>query len=291
MKARRIFSFCAQMITLFLFIYLLIFPQSATEPTRFALEFCGKTLIPSLFIYMVLSKMIVASPIINKLTKLLGLESVALILGTLCGCPIGAKNAVLLYDNGQITKKHAEYLCSFSNNASISFVIGFVGAEILGDIRLGIMLLIFQITASAITAEIMKFKMFGKEKLPQASQGIYGKTGLWEAVSDSAVTMVSLCACVVFFIVAGGVFTQLFSFSPEAEAVFKSMLEFSSGCVAAKNTGEYAFVISAFALGQMGGSVVLQVKSVVGNRFSIRPFLAGKLINGAVMTALAIIFG
>ena len=124
MKARRIFSFCAQMITLFLFVYLLIFPQSATQPTRFALEFCGKTLIPSLFIYMVLSKMIVNTPIIHRLTSILGLESVALILGTLCGCPIGAKNAVLLYDNGQITKKHAEYLCSFSNNASISFVIG-----------------------------------------------------------------------------------------------------------------------------------------------------------------------
>ncbi len=291
MKARRIFSFCAQMITLFLFIYLLIFPQSATQPTRFALEFCGKTLIPSLFIYMVLSKMIVNTPIIHRLTSILGLESVALILGTLCGCPIGAKNAVLLYDNGQITKKHAEYLCSFSNNASISFVIGFVGGEILGDIRLGLMLLIFQITASAITAGIMKYKIFGKERLPRASQGIYNRTSLWEAVSDSAVTMLNLCACVVFFIVAGGVFTQLFSFSPAVEAIFKSTLEFSSGCAAAKSVPECAFVISAFALGQMGGSVVLQVKSVVGNRFSVRPFLAGKFINGAVMTALAIIFG
>ncbi len=291
MKTRRIFSFCVQLTTLFLFIYLLIYPESATEPTRFALNFCGTTLIPSLFIYMVLSKMIVNTPIIQKLTKALGLEAVALILGTLCGCPIGAKTAVLLYDNRKITKKHGEYLCSFSNNASVSFVIGFVGGELLGDIRLGIKLLIFQITASAITAGIMKYKIFGREKLPQVSQGVYTKTSLWEAVSDSAATMVNLCACVVFFIVAGGVFTQLFSFPPACEAIFKSMLEFSSGCAAAKNAPDYAFIISAFALGQMGGSVVLQVKSVVGNRFSIRPFLAGKLINGIVMTALAIIFG
>ena len=291
MKARRIFSALYQGLSFFLFIYLVAFPKSASEPTRVALDFCAKTLIPALFIYLVLSKLIIASPIIDKLTSILGLEAVALILGTLCGCPVGAKNAVALYDNGKIDKKQGEYLCCFSNNASLSFVIGFVGMEILRDIRKGLLLLVFQLFASAVTAFIMGKLLFGKTGFPKVSRGISLKTGLWEAVSDSANTMVNLCGCVVFFMVAGGVISELLSLSPIQDAVLKSLLEFSSGCSSAGNTGKLAFVICAFALGQTGGSVALQVKSVVGNRFSLRPYLLGKVISCAVMTGLAIIFG
>ena len=291
MKARRIFSSCAQGTAFFLFIYLLIFPKYATEPTKAALSFCANALVPGLFIYMVLAKMILGSTMMKKSERLLGLESVSLLLGTLCGCPVGAKTAVSLYDDGRITKKHAEYLCSFSNNASVSFVVGFVGAELLGNIGLGLWLLIFQIIASAVTAVVMKYVMFGKKPLPCVSQNSGIRCGLWEAVSDSATTMVNLCACVVFFMVVGGVFSRLLPLSQTCEAAFKSVLEFSSGCAASAKTGSTAFVLCAFALGQMGASVALQVKSVVGNRFSITPYLLGKLIGGTVMTALAIIFG
>ena len=58
MKARQIFGFSVQGITLFIFIYLLIFPKYAAEPTRTALGFCATALIPGLFIYMVLAKLI-----------------------------------------------------------------------------------------------------------------------------------------------------------------------------------------------------------------------------------------
>ena len=291
MKARRIFSFSVQGITLFIFIYLLIFPKYAAEPTRTALGFCATALIPGLFIYMVLAKLIAGSIFMRRIERILGLEAIALILGTVCGCPLGAKNALWLYEDGRITKKQAEYLCSFSNNASLSFVVGFVGGELLGDIRLGLILLVFQLIASTVTAVVMKYLLFCKEGFNVSTQSTYRKTSLWEAISDSGSTMISLCACVVFFVVIGEVFTGLIPFSPTWEAVFKSILEFSSGCGTAAEVGKNAFVISAFALGQMGASVALQVKSIVGNRLSVRPYIMGKIISGAVMTALAIIFG
>ena len=291
MKARRIISSCAQGTAIFLFIYLLAFPKYAAEPTKTALSFCAAALVPGLFIYMILAKIIMGMTVMQKLERILGLEAVLLLLGTLCGCPVGAKTAVSLYDSRKITEKHAEYICTFSNNASVSFVVGFVGAELLGDVRLGLWLLIFQITASAVTAVVMKYVIFGKEPIPKTTRILGGKCGLWEAVSDSAATMMNLCACVVFFMVAGGVFTKLVPLSPALEAVFKSVLEFSSGCAAAAKIGKHAFVLCAFALGQTGGSVALQVKSVVGSRFSITPYLWGKLISGTVMTLLAIIFG
>ncbi len=291
MKAKRFVLLAADIFAVFLFIYLLIFPQRAAEPTYFALEFCAKSLIPSLFIYMVLSSIIISLPITEHLSRFISAEALLLLYGTLCGCPVGAKNAVTLFERGRIDKRQAEYLCSFTNNAGVSFVVGFVGKELFGDVRVGIKLVIFQLISSFICALVMK-RVLLKQKKPLILFGLNEKrVGLREAVYDSALTMLNLCACVVFFMVAGGVVTRIFCLPPLADAVLKSVTEFSSGCAAAARIGTGAFAVTAFAIGQTGLSVALQVKSVIKSKLSILPFLIGKLLSGLIMTALAIIFG
>ncbi len=291
MKTRRIFSFITDTVLLFLFIYLIIFPQNASEPTRNALDFCAKTLVPSLFIYMVLSKAVLSLPITEKIAKHIGVAPIALIMGTLCGAPIGAKNAISLYESGKIDKKYAEYLCSFTNNASVSFVIGFVGVELFGDIRIGVKLLIFQIISAIITAIIMKTVMYGKNKPPKPEFSKINKIGLREAVTDSALTMINLCACVIFCIVAGSTATHILKLPNELDAILKSVLEFSSGCATASKVGRMAIPICSFSIGITGISVALQVRSVIANKLAMMPFLTGKLISGTAMTLLAFIFG
>lgn len=291
MKPSKIFSFAADSIFVLVLIYLLVFPEYASEPTRYALEFCAKTLIPSLFIYMVLAKLVITLPITDKLARHIGIAPIALLTGTLCGCPIGAKNAVSLYESGRIDKKHAEYLCSFTNNASISFVIGFVGSELFGDIYVGIRLFFYQLTASVVTAAIMRFVIYGKEKLPKAEFSSGARVGLREAVSDSAYTMLNLCACAVFFMVVGGALSRILALPPFWDAALKSVLEFSSGCAAASGVGDHAFALSAFSVGFTGFSVALQVRGVIAGKLSIHPFLIGKIVSCATMTFLAVIFG
>ncbi len=291
MKTRRIFYAAADMAALFLFVYLLVFPQNAAEPTRTALEFCAKTLVPSLFIYMILAKIVITLPLTDKIAKKIGYEAVTLITGALCGCPLGAKTAVSLYETGRISKKHAEFLCSFTNNASVSFVLGFVGSELYGDIGVGLKLLLFQLIASVSTAVLMRFLMFGREKLPSALPGKGAKTGLREAVSDSALTMINVCACAVFFMVCGNAVSGIFHFNPTVDAILKSVLEFSSGCAAASKLDSFSLPITAFSIGLTGLSVALQVRSVAAGRLAMRPFLVGKVISCTVMTLLSVFCG
>ena len=291
MKTRRILGICADITAICLFLYLILFPKDATIPTREAIAFCAKTLIPSLFVYMVLSKIIITLPITDRLSKKLGYEVLLLIAGTVCGAPVGAKNALSLYETGRISKKRAEYLCSFTNNASVSFVVGFVGGELLKDTSVGLWLLIFQITASGITAAVMKYCLFGRGKFEQPKYVKSAKIGLREAISDSASTMVTLCACVIFFIVCGNAIISFFGIAPPIDALVKSVLEFSSGCATAVRAGRAALPLIAFSIGFTGISVMLQVKSVIESKLSVKPFLVGKIISGAVMTLLAVIFG
>ncbi len=291
MKTRKMISFSFDLFVVFLFIYLLVFPEQASVPTRNALDFCVRTLIPSLFIYMILSKIIISLPVTEILVRRFGLTSVMLLLGTLCGCPIGAKNAVTLFKEKKITKKHAEYLCSFTNNASVSFLLGFVGGELFSDVTVGVRLLLFQLIASIVTAVVMKFVIFGKEKLPEVEFSGSKKVGLRESVSDSAITLINLCACASFFIVCGNAVTRFFTLNPVAESVLRSVLEFSSGCASAVNTGIFALPIVALSVGGSGLSVALQVRSVTEGKLSMRPYLCGKVINASLMTFMAVIFG
>lgn len=291
MKTGKMISVLADLFFIFLFIYLLIFPQYASIPTRNALVFCGKTLIPSLFVYMVLSKIIISLPITDILMKQVGVVPFLLVIGSLCGCPIGAKNAVSLFESKKISKRYAEYLCSFTNNASISFVIGYVGNELFCDTVIGLKLFVFQILSSVITAIVMKRVLFGKEKLPTIIPTKSKKVALGEAVSDSAITMLNLCACAVFFIVCGDALSGIFKLDAVGNAVLKSVLEFSSGCASSIDCGSYALPITAFSIGFCGLSVALQIRSVTAGRISIKPFLCGKILSSSVMTVLAVIFG
>lgn len=291
MKAKKIIRTAIDVFALLFFVYLVIFPDNAGTPTRDALAFCGSTLIPSLFIYMVLSKIITASPVTERISEKFGIESLFLALGSVCGAPIGAKLANDMYVSGKLSKTHAEYLCSFSNNASVSFVIGYVGSSLLGNKNIGIRLFVIQVISAVITAFIMKYVMFGTKKLPRITFGQTKKTDLREAISDSALTMLNLCACVVFFMVLGNTLSKMLSLNSTANAVLKSFLEFSSGCASASGEGIYALPIIAFSLGFTGLSVAMQVRSVTEGRLSIKPYFAGKAISCAVMTLLVMICG
>ena len=291
MKHKSILSRIYEILLLFLFVYLLIFPKNASAPTRSALEFCARTLVPSLFIYTVLSKTVFSSSLVQSAARRFGIVPITLVIGTLCGCPIGAKLSISLYESRRVDKRFAEYLCSFSNNASASFVLGFIGSELFGDALVGVRLLVYQLIASVITAAVMKRLIFGRERLPKICASITQKTTLSEAISDGGATVMGISACAMFFIVVSNAISSLLPLSGCSLAIVRAILEFSSGCSAAASLKDFAIPVTAFALGHCGASVAMQVRAVTGGRLSLRPYLTGKIISGTVMTVLAIIFG
>ena len=291
MKIRKLFYVFCDTAAVLLFIFLTVFPKYATVPTRNALYFCAKTLVPSLFIYMILSKIIITLPATDRFAKKFGVEPLAFIAGNLCGCPIGAKNAVALYETGRISKKHAEFLTSFTNNASVSFIIGFVGSELFGDVKIGLRIFIYQLFASFLTAVLMKILIFGKDKIPKTVDSVFKRANFREAISDSAFTLISVCAIAMFFMVLGSTISAVFSFNAFNDAFIKSLFEFSSGCQAASRLDRYAIQAATFSVGFTGLSVAMQVKSVVSGKLSIKPFFMGKLMICAFMTGLSVIFG
>lgn len=130
---KRIPLFC---LILFLLFFLLCFPQESLQASRQGLGLWLNTLLPTLLPFMILSNLLIFSGSLDKLISLLpGLQRAsrlspygiyAILLGFLCGYPMGAKLTADLYGKQKISKKEAEYLLTFVNNPSPAFLSSYV---------------------------------------------------------------------------------------------------------------------------------------------------------------------
>ena len=158
---------------IFLFIYAFSFildfkkADIAIEYMKTGLSLCVKTVIPSLFPFMVISELIVKSGLghiignilgtpITKIFRISNAASCAVIMGILCGFPIGARTVVALLENGDINKNEAEKLMTFCNSPSSGFIIGAVGLSLYSNKKIGIILYLTTLASTILIGIFQK---------------------------------------------------------------------------------------------------------------------------------------
>lgn len=112
---------------LLLFVLMLKFPAQSVYYAFTGLTLWFQKMIPALFPFMILSGImirmnlteyfaVVLSPLLKPLFKVSGNGAYCIIMGFLCGFPMGAKVIADLYERNKLTKAEATYLLSFCNN-------------------------------------------------------------------------------------------------------------------------------------------------------------------------------
>ena len=119
-----------------------------------ALNICASSIIPSLFLFMVLSEITVS--ILLKNNSAFQPKAVIFFLGALCGFPIDATICEKLLTSGIIDKKSAESLLPFCNIPSPAFVIGAIGISLLNNKTLGVIIYFSVLAVSLILMFVMK---------------------------------------------------------------------------------------------------------------------------------------
>jgi len=298
-----------------IFCLLLMFKNGeiASEYIHRGLLLCTKTVIPSLFPFMVLSELLVCSGtgerLIQKvavpLTRLFRLPAsgiCAMILGMLCGFPVGAKAVVSAYRRGALSKRDAERALAVSNNPSSAFILGAVGASLWENTRFGIALygtiLGSSILYGLLDARLERKKTASARKtvsITESSESYQSGAKLFtESIASASKGILSVCAYVVFFAALMGALNAiLVSFhAPRVlTAALFGCLELAGGvesCATLENLFVGA-ILSAFTCGWSGLSVHCQVISVCdGLGLSFRPYFFAKLLQGILC---ALIFG
>lgn len=261
-------------------VLLLLRAEDAGNTAADALKLCASVIIPSLFPYMVISGLIVStgaaqmlgkplSPICRRLFRLPGDAAGAILLGALCGFPIGAQAACRLYEDGRLTKSQTELLIAVANNTGPAFVIEVVGAHMWNSRGLGLTVYLAQILSALLAGavyarlhvRVSDFPVFETAPLPTRKGDLLTK--LSEAVSGSALSVLIVCGFIVFFAEALSL-VSLFLNAAGASFLLPfigAALEFTAGTsFAAKTGGAVGAFLTGFAVGWSGVSVFAQCK-------------------------------
>ncbi len=267
-----------------------------------ALKVCAVSVVPSLFPYMVISSLIVSTKSaavignilpVSRLFSLKKKASAPIILGFLCGFPVGAKATVDMYKSGEISKEEAEVLISVSNNTGPSFVVSVIGASFWKSSLFGWQLYAYQLF-SALIASLTVNRLifpFKVSKLTAGSTSLERKSSsFFNAVSDSAGSVITVCAFIVFFSVIAGFSLPLISYiSPTLAGIFSSILELTKGTAfsAAVGGAEGRF-LTGLCVGWSGISVFCQTASFTSpQKLSLKRTFCTKAIQGILCGAMA----
>ncbi len=293
----------------FLCILLLLFrPEQAAEAVKSGLSLCAGTVIPSLFPFMVLSELLILcgagevaghifSGPMKRLFGISGAGSCSLLLGSVCGFPVGARTAVSMYDKGLLTRREVEHLLTFSNNPSSAFLISAVGVTLLSSRAIGILLYgvsLFSAMLVGFAGHLLLSPAKEKRSVPSPrSYPLGGGAALFTgAVRGATESVLTVCAFIVFFSALTGILTPILDtlgLPAAVHALLRGMLEMTGGVRAAAALPDpfCAAVMCAFLCGWSGLSVHLQIIAVCGGRgISFVPYLIAKLAQAVLCAAL-----
>lgn len=109
----------------FLFVYLisllLLYPKESISYAREGLLIWFQTMLPTLMPFMILSTLMISL----HLTDFLGAKKYCIVMGFLCGFPMGAKVVKDLYLKENLSKQEAADLLGFCNNLGPVFLLNF----------------------------------------------------------------------------------------------------------------------------------------------------------------------
>lgn len=292
-------------MSVFVFALFLRNAEIASEYIVSGLSLCARAVIPSLFPSMVVSELLIHSGISRGIGKLIrrparalfgigGESGCAVVLGMLCGFPIGARCALALYESGKIDRGELCLLLCISGSPSSAFLISAVGVTLFGDKAFGLTLYAITLTSATLTGIIGKFILrrkgraappltYARENAPTES----ASSIFTQAVSSSAFAMLKICAFIVFFSAFVGTLSHMlnaFSLSETTEALIFGFFELTGGTArAAALGGRLGKLLCAAFAGWSGVSVHFQLASLCdGKAVPMLPYVGAKLLQGAL---------
>lgn len=266
-------DYAALILTIMLIGLIIYRPGICADGAKAGLYLSARIIVPSLFPFAVPVLYLLNSKVVYDFKKPL---LIVFILSLTGGYPIGAKLLSELYKNGRINRESAEKILPFCVNAGPAFIITAVGKGIIGDIKIGYVLLAAHTLASVLCLVIFAKNSYETGLL--SANGIGGKSGgLTESIINASGTCLNICSFIVFFSVINA---YIVYFSKKISCI--GYLLFITEITTAVTRTRNIYLIS-FLLGFAGISIWLQIYGVAGTlKAGIFRFVFARLLHGGV---------
>lgn len=298
---RKIFAAGLSILALLFVIY----PDIACKGAESGLMLWFNVIIPSLLPFMIISSLLIKLQVTGYISRIFypvfhcifGLSESGCypaIVGMLSGYPLGAGTVGEIYRQNGISKKEAQYLLGFCNNASPMFMLEYVGVKCLNLDKPIVILLILYISA-IINAWISRYKYNGSGNYEEniSKQKYPLMEALDKSILSSAVTLTKVGGYIILFSIAAGLIQYILPVSDIVKLAGCGILEITTGCemIAMSHINimiKRVVIAGACAFG--GFSSVAQTASVlIGTGLSMKKYLWQKFRQSLIAVLIALV--
>ena len=259
----------------------------AAEGMREGLSLCARAVVPALFPSLVLCEALLRGELLQRplcalsrpIARLLGLceaGAEAVLLGLLCGFPVGARAAIRAYDRGRIDACECERVFAASGPPSLAFVFG-VAAPAVSSARGVGLALCLSVWGSSLLVSILWRLVLSRDRI-QKSLRIPSPPSptpppaklLTDSVKAATESMLLICAYVVLFTTLCDTLERILSpmgLSETLRAILIAPLELSTGILRAATLPSATRACLCASLAAWSGvSIHCQLLSLIDRR-------------------------
>jgi len=307
---------------IFVLIILLIFPEPIITATKTGLFTWADKVIPSLFPFFVLTRLMIhyqvpqligklLAPIFKYLLHISPITFFIMLMGLISGNPSGAKMAREYYDQKLISKQEFQGLLYFCNFSSPLFIIGTIGVVLYESSKVGYFLLASHLLGS-LAVFICCYPYFKNKqgankveiKVPSQPFSVL----LIDSIESSIQTLIRVGGIIMFFYIISAtlnvihiieglnlLLAPLLSASNigNIDPLFSGILEFTQGVTKVSSTALPFYIqltLTAFIVSFAGLSVHTQVFMFASDvDLSYPKYLGFRILHGWA-SALIILF-
>lgn len=290
------------LFTVIIFFSAIFLSDELSELVREGLLLSVNVILPSIFPFLIITDLTirfvrfervgVLRKVFERIFKVNGAALSAYLCGLLCGFPIGARLALTLYENGNISKCECERLMAFANNASPAYAICAVGLGMRNSLTDGIFLYLAIVISSIATGAITGIK---KKYYQNNDFILWQKYSFVNSVKSSVSVATSVCGFVTVFAIVSGALKMIigndyiFAFVIPFFEIGNAALYLSDLHILG---GTSTLALTAFSLSFSGLCVAAQTLSIIDSEkvLSFRRYVPIKLLQGLIAAALIGIF-
>ncbi len=284
--------------------FLIFMKETAVSGALYGLELCCRIVIPAIFPFTVLTKFFFNSGMCHRLSQLLrkpfgyifgvsGNGAAVILLSLISGYPVCTSICSDLYSQGKISKSEALSLISYTNNATPSFIIGYIGMAMLQSREKGIFMYLCVIL-SALAYGIIVSKDLKKDHMitPQAKENTSLATAFVTSVTSGCSSAVNICGFVIVFSVIGSAIKLLPS---QISSVLLLLSELTVGVGSAEILTVFSeerllFSVLCSAVSFSGLCVMCQVRSCLYSDMHMGTYIKGKILQALLSFIISFCF-
>lgn len=283
--------------SVFFLVSLLFYPQLSFEGAKNGLILWYQTVVPTLFPFMLASRLAVASggaallvkplyPLCCQLLHLSEEGTYTLLCGLLCGYPMGAKTCSDFLEEGKLSVQEGRFLVAVCNLPSPMFLLGYLSAQAgEGLSKTAILFAVYGPLLPLGAAAWLCYHMYrpsrrSESRMPEKT----GTFSLDDIFSECCLVLLQIGCYMVLFSVMAAFFAHS-SLPPLIKPLAVGLMEMTTGIHAASllpwQHVSWLFMLLFAVFGGFSG--LFQTKSVMKNAgLSIRQYVGWKVLHTAL---------